>query len=211
MTERWCQTKAGVPYTPLDPKPEHVVLEDIAHSLAHQCRFTGHTIEFYSVAEHSVLASYLVPDEHRMAALMHDSAEAYVGDWPRPLKVVGYPGDETSLMVCGDSIVSMANQAARFFRGIEEKNLIVIFRKFGIPYPLPQEVKDADLLMLGVEKRDLMCRAPKPWDLDVNVDGFERDWIKCWSPQEAKRQFLDRFDELWGRAYSREMRGRQKP
>lgn len=61
-------------------------VSDIAHALGNICRFTGHTQRFYSVAEHSVICSHMVPPEDAMAALMHDAAEAFIGDVSSPLK-----------------------------------------------------------------------------------------------------------------------------
>ena len=48
-----------------DPSASRFEVTDIAHALSNICRFTGHTRQFYSVAEHSVLCSYLVPHEDR--------------------------------------------------------------------------------------------------------------------------------------------------
>lgn len=76
MTERigdWIQTFTGRQFWPLDPQPDHIDIADIAHALAHDCRFGGHCRRFYSVAEHSVLLSRAVAPEFRLAALMHDS------------------------------------------------------------------------------------------------------------------------------------------
>jgi hypothetical protein len=68
--------------------PEDICIEDIAHSLAHLCRYTGHTIMFYSVAQHSLLVSEKVPGgpEDKLVALLHDVAEAYTNDLASPLK-----------------------------------------------------------------------------------------------------------------------------
>ncbi len=81
-------TYTGKQFYPLDPRPEDVCLEDIAHSLSNLCRFTGHTDtdRFYSVAQHSVICSTIVAPEAALLALLHDAAEAYLGDISRPLK-----------------------------------------------------------------------------------------------------------------------------
>jgi hypothetical protein len=74
------------------PDPRTIKIEDIAHSLGTLCRFSGHTWQFYSVAEHSVLAATLAerrcPDDPGfcMLALLHDAHEAYLSDIPSPVK-----------------------------------------------------------------------------------------------------------------------------
>lgn len=120
MDERqgdWCQTFTGRQFWPMDPRPEDVCLEDIAHALSLQCRFAGHCREFYSVAEHSVRVSRAVesvlPDEMApeprrlmlLAALLHDASEAYLVDVPRPVKpyLVGYREAESRVMVAVES------------------------------------------------------------------------------------------------------------
>lgn len=59
---------------------------DIAHALSNICRFNGHTPTHYSVAKHSVLVATLLPDRLKLAGLLHDATEAYMGDVTRPLK-----------------------------------------------------------------------------------------------------------------------------
>ena len=89
MSERvgdWIQTMSGVIFYPLDPRPEEIRIEDIAHALSHQCRFAGHCREFYSVAEHSVRVSRELPQEFMLWGLLHDASEAYLVDLPRPIK-----------------------------------------------------------------------------------------------------------------------------
>lgn len=72
------QTFSGALYWPMDPRPEDVNILDIAHSLSMQCRYTGHVSKFYSVAEHSVHVSNIVPKELAMCGLLHDATEAYL-------------------------------------------------------------------------------------------------------------------------------------
>lgn len=69
----------------LHPKPEMVAIEDIAHALSKINRFTGHTSRPYTVADHCLLASYMGIGG-RLACLLHDAAEAYLGDVASPLK-----------------------------------------------------------------------------------------------------------------------------
>lgn len=85
-----------------NPDPEQICIEDIAHALANQCRFSGHTSKFYSVAQHSVMVSRRVPDRFKLQALMHDASEAYMLDIPTPikLKLPAYMVAEKNLMHC---------------------------------------------------------------------------------------------------------------
>ena len=69
----------------LDPATSQFTLGDIAHGLSNICRYAGQCDEFYSVAEHSVLVSE-VTEQFKLEALMHDAAEAFLGDVTRPLK-----------------------------------------------------------------------------------------------------------------------------
>ena len=108
----WIQTYTGRQFWPLAPQAEHVDIRDIAHSLAMQCRFNGHCRGFYSVAQHSVLVSQVVPPEDALWGLLHDAAEAYISDLPRPLK-----------------------NTAPEFRAAEHRLLTVILGRLGCPSP----------------------------------------------------------------------------
>mgnify|MGYP001558542672 CR=1 FL=1 len=84
-------TFSGVKFDLENPKQEDIRIIDIAHSLSLQCRYIGHGDRFYSVAEHCVCMSKWVTvnlenPELAFACLMHDAAEAYVGDLHAPLK-----------------------------------------------------------------------------------------------------------------------------
>jgi len=70
-----------------DPNPRDLVIGDIAHGLAHVCRFAGHLPMFYSVAEHSLLVMWILYETPlRLHGLLHDASEAYLGDVSRYLK-----------------------------------------------------------------------------------------------------------------------------
>lgn len=66
--------------------PEDVDIDDIAGALAKINRFNGHTNIPFSVAEHCIIGSYIAPLELKMEALLHDTAEAYIGDMILPVK-----------------------------------------------------------------------------------------------------------------------------
>lgn len=72
----------------LEPKPEDILLEDIAHGLAHNFRWNGHTKPGYTIAEHCLRVAARVHILAKPYALFHDAEEAYWGDMIRPLKMV---------------------------------------------------------------------------------------------------------------------------
>jgi len=163
-------TRAGTYFDFLSPEKSRVDIDTIAHALAHICRYTGHTSSFYSVAQHSVLVSELVPPEHALAGLMHDAAEAYIGDVSAPLK---------SLLAD--------------YKAIEARVEPVILGHFGLQMPLPACVKHADNVARVTEQRDLM----PPHERD-RIDGITPDYraIAPQQPYIARRMFLARFHEL---------------
>jgi hypothetical protein len=110
------------------PSFDCVSLQDIAHGLAHLCRFTGHTRRFYSVAEHSVHVSYLVPEPLAVDALLHDAHEALIGDVSSPLK---------PLLPDYQALESRVQEGIR--------------RRFKVSIQTPQEVVRADKTMLDIE------------------------------------------------------------
>src|SRR5690242_11754504 len=82
----WMQTYTGRRFWPLDPRVDDIDIGDIAHHLSLVCRFAGACREFYSVAQHCVGVSYVCDPKDALWGLLHDAAEAYVGDMVRPLK-----------------------------------------------------------------------------------------------------------------------------
>lgn len=79
-------------FDPTNPCEDDIDIRDIAHALSMMTRANGHFTEFYSVARHSVncaLEATARGYSKRVAlfCLLHDSAESYIGDMTRPLKM----------------------------------------------------------------------------------------------------------------------------
>jgi hypothetical protein len=181
----WLQTNSGLALYPIDPRLEEIEIGDIAHSLANLCRFAGHSREFYSVAQHSVLVSYEIAPESALEGLLHDGSEYGFADLPRPIK---------------------RHPELQYYRRAEERLQQAIFKKFGCKWPMPEDVKRADNVLLITEQRDLMAPPPMAWKEQKTQPRPEP--IVPWDPNTARRKFLERFVELTlGRA---EINGRQR-
>ncbi len=176
MSERkgdWAQTYTGKQFWPLDPLAREIDLKDIAHSLGYQCRFNGHSLQFYSVAQHSVLVSRLVSREQSLAALFHDAAESYTGDLIRPLKKF----------------------LPREFKEIESQIEKQIYLAFGITNVNEEEIKLADNIALMTEMRDVMAKPPVRWNEEGLYQPHPEKIIPL-GPDEAGEFFIRRYKEL---------------
>lgn len=171
---QWIQTFSGQKFFPLSPRAEAVHLVDIAHALAMKCRYSGHCDRFYSVAEHSVHISRVLPTEFALWGLLHDAAEAYLPDVPRPIKphLTGFAAIERSIM----------------------REVCV---RFDLPEQEPAQVKWADTAILADELAQVMGPSPEPWKLPLPALGVD---IKCWSPEVASLEFRMQFYKLTGNA-----------
>src|SRR5208283_3910606 len=149
----WIQTWTGRKFSLLDPQPEDVCIEDIAHALTNICRFNGHCRGFYSVAQHSVHVADLVPTPYKLDALLHDAGEAYYGDITRPQKEI-YRQITHHETRCGPMC-----DFDNFIRRIDK----IIAMALHLSTPTPDCVHHADNVMLATEARDLMRKPPEPW------------------------------------------------
>lgn len=170
-TTDWMQLISGAPFWPLEPDIERIEIEDIAHALSMQCRFAGHVTRFYSVAEHCVHVSHAVPLEDALWGLLHDAAEAYLVDLPRPVKpfLHGYRDAETRL-------------------------LRAVAARFGLAPEMPQSVHEADNRILMNERDALLASSHIPWGW--NAQPLPDVVIQGWEPGAAKAHFLHYFYEL---------------
>lgn len=178
-TTDWIQTFCGHKFYPLEPEHKLIQIEDIAHALSMQCRFSGHTKQFYSVAQHScLLADIYFSDNPALAryALLHDASEAYLSDVPRPLKIL---------------------PDFWFYRNAERKLQALIYECFGLNPDEPIEVKQADAEILYEEAKELMSPIHEDWIWHRKPEGKLKH-IEGLMPHDAEIGFLSAFHKLFG-------------
>lgn len=180
-TTAWMLTASGRKVHPAALRPEDVCIEDIAHHLAHQCRFAGASREFYSTAQHSLLVAALLaewaPDDAllQLCGLLHDAPEYLLGDLVTPVK----------------------EQVGGNYRVFEAMAWCAIAQAFELPLELPAAVKRADLVALAIERRDLIAPHPDTWPALVGIDApAHLAALGGLHPRFARRVFLERFQAL---------------
>lgn len=191
----WIQTFTGRKFFPLDPDPEMICIEDIAHSLSLQCRFSGHSRRMYSVAEHSIaLSRELVDRNLALEALLHDASEAYLSDIPSPLKRL---------------------PEFAFYRNAEDTLQALIYTKFGLPATPSRTVKLMDKMILRNEALSPAIMNPTHPDWQLPSVGLREDlMIGGMKPEVAEATFLSRFRELFykGNTYETDfIQSREEP
>lgn len=168
--------QAGMGFDLSAPDSSSYTIADVAHALSNICRYTGHCHGFYSVAQHSVHVSRVVPPEDALAGLMHDAPEAFIGDVSKPLKI-------------------LLPDYAEIERMVETS----VLRRFGIETTLPKSVKLADVIMLRTEQRDIMKAESHVWSFANGVSPLQEKIVPM-PPEAARDLFLARFAELTGTA-----------
>lgn len=187
----WMQTYSGRKFFPLEPSADDIELIDVAHGLAYTCRYGGHTKRYYSVAEHCVLVSEIIERDAKasgmpantvqalaLEALLHDSAEAFVGDMVRPLKhqpeMVEFRNAEAKIEDCVRAAFNIIStpESRKIIKIVDDRILVDEIRAL---MPNPTMYLETDTLR-GVEP------------LGVPVHG--------WPPEYAQAKFLERYREL---------------
>ncbi len=179
----WMMTRSGTRFYPLDPRPNEIHIADIIHHLARVCRYGGAVLGHYSVAEHCChLADFFTgpwpghsvdKTGYARAALLHDAAEAYIGDLIRPIKP-NLPE----------------------FAAIEAPLEQMIWLRFGLPRTLPAAVKAADTAIIGDERRALFSAHSLDLARWVGTDGLGVT-IGQWDHDKAVYEFGRRFGRLF--------------
>lgn len=152
----YIETFSGIKFWPLDPKPEEIVIRDIAHSLSLVCRFTGHCKFFYSVAQHSIHTSNILRQlglspKAQLRGLLHDASEAYLCDIAAPVKphLPGYRELESiledvvykkyELDDTSSAEIDWVKQIDMVMVRLEGETLVRNSREWNIPYPEPRQ------------------------------------------------------------------------
>jgi hypothetical protein len=166
---------SGKMFDYLNPGATPIDVEDLALPLSNVCRFAGHLPRFYSVAQHLVNTSLIVPREYAYEALLHDRAEAFTNDLPTPLKFA-FPA----------------------FKELEVAIEAATAPMFGLSVEMSDAVKLADRQMLGLEMRQIKGDME---DHEV-LQGIEFEHLlplvdlSPWTPRCAYAQFMLRFNEV---------------
>ncbi len=171
----WSTAYSGARFYPLDLRPEEVDIADISHALSHLCRFGGHCNRFYSVAEHSVILSRIVPKPMALQALLHDAAEAYSG--------------------FGD-VLPPAKEAAPVIREIEHAITRAVAARFGLPWPFPAYLCEADKALAKAEADVMMPSATRDWFEGRVLVEIPDVQIEACPPRQAEERFLVRWNIL---------------
>lgn len=169
-SDDWIATYYGGRFWPFEPAVGDLNIFDIAHSLSMQCRYTGHCIRFYSVAEHCVLihnalkaAGYEKP--FLRWALMHDAAEAYISDLNPPTK----------------RHLSVYTEA-------EARIQELVIERWLLEPKCPAVVKEYDRRIL-LDEREQNMNGKGPWPGVDHLDPLGV-WLQFWAPTQAKNKFL---------------------
>jgi len=189
----YIETYTGRKFFPLAPSVEMCSIIDIAHHLSNQCRYSGATEQFYSTAQHCcILASYVENVMKGSAMdclqiLIHDAAEAYLVDVPRPVK-----------------------QFMPDFRIWDRKIQMTIREWLGLAdVAIPTWQDDLDSRVIVDERHQIMSDSGNDWGHDLEPLKVR---VEHWPPRMAEKQFLFRYaaymsgvygkpaylDEKWG-------------
>ena len=155
-TSKTIRTFTGKTINIFEPDPEQICIEDIAHALSNLCRFNGHTKRFYSVAQHCVSCYNMVDVKYKKAALLHDAAEAYLTDLPRPIK----------------------NEMPEY-RDLEDKLMKAIAQALHFEYPLDPAVVFVDDKQLETEWESIVLKDDpnfKTWNPELAEHYFLGSW-----------------------------------
>ena len=164
----WIALQSGRTFDYLSPTRTPLQIEDIAVSLSRQVRYVGHTTHAYTVAHHCCLVSDRVSKDNALWGLLHDAAEAVIGDIPKPFK----------------SMMPAITQYERMY-------LRCIAKWYDLPWPMPAEVKAADEEVYWLERTSVSRN-----EAVTMPDGIERLFIDPWNEDKSYQEFMSRYERL---------------
>ena len=220
----WILTNSAQAFDLLNPQSDRVTPTDLAHALSNVCRFNGHCAWHYSVAQHSLLVAYIIEQEggtpeEQLAGLLHDGPEAYISDLTRPLKLLlleaaqqrnqvwldivfqlGADHGAAGIKAAAGRILNTAENDGLFllldvYQQLEERIWFAIAERFDLPTELPAGVKDADMIALATEKRDLLPEHPAEWECLQGYAPMPERIIR-WQPELVRQAFHLRLMDL---------------
>lgn len=166
-------TVSGRFFDLLRPEEYEFDIEEIGYALSNLCRYTGHVNGFYSVAEHSVLVSRLVPEKLALTGLLHDASEAFMGDVSSPLK-----------------------KLLPEYKRIEDRVQNAIAAHFGLEYPFPHEIHEADKRMYWQERQEIADNGVRDTVWHQNLRATRKEKAKGMMPEMAFRMFMSEFEKI---------------
>lgn len=190
------QTYTGRKFFPLNPRAEDICVEDIAHSLSLKCRFGGHCLRFYSVAQHCVLVSKLLePAEEStlLWGLLHDAAEAYIPDFAAPIKHQFFVSQDCFLTMPDGDKYPIGQIPIKYIEGQINYGIQIAFN-LQLQSCDHRLIKLMDLKALATERYQLMSEGFE-WGGLKEIEPAEVR-INPLIPQQAEELFLKRFLEL---------------
>lgn len=176
-TNAWIQTHSKVKFYPLNPDPHNIYISDIAHSLSMQCRYNGHTNQFYSVAQHCVSIAEIMCETplEKIVALLHDASEAYLGDIAAPLK--------------NTSIFAEYRKAEEYLQTMILDRFVPESR-WNLVWP---KIMQMDKEMFHQEIRNRLVFSPLHPDFIAPIPKLGHIEIDPWPPSKARTKFLSVF------------------
>ena len=177
VDKNYISTINHIRFDPTCPEWNDIEIGDIAHALSYISRANGHFMKFFSVARHCLNCAEEArargySERVQLLCLLHDAAEAYIGDMTRPLK-----------------------KKIPEFSEIERAYQKIIFSKF-ISEQLTdderakaREIDDAMLYHEFLKYNGEILLEYEP-ELHIDIDSGVK------SVDETKAEFLEKFAEL---------------
>jgi len=182
MEDIWTQTRTDKKFSLNNINPDNVCIEDIASALSKQCRYNGHIDRFYSIAQHCICVAEGLLPQLSIYGLLHDAAEAYIGDITMPVKQY------------------LLKNNSDLIYDLEENILEAIYYKFNLKcpdLPLQAKVKKQDNIWLVLEALNMFDSIVDNWtEKYIMLDDIKDITMeKALNPDEAEKEYIKKFYE----------------